>query len=138
MGATESRRAHAPRQKSNRLKLSHSIATNSHLRIERKAIGPTARKSAHDALKRSLAAPTIVRLARGAIKTERHMGQGFPMLDQERPDAFEMPAVGNTVAFQIQRRDCGKEFPELRMKRWLATSEHHLFDPHRVARVPRS
>jgi len=47
-----------------------------------------------------------------------------------------MPAIGHKATFQIQRCHCGKKFPEIRMQRWLAASEHHLLNTHRVARVP--
>jgi hypothetical protein len=64
------------------------------------------------------------------------MGHGFPILDQERPNTFEMPAVSHKAAFQIQPGDRSKKVPEIGVKRGLAPSEHDLFDAHRLARVP--
>ena len=77
-----------------------------------------------------------MRLSSRTIKTESHMSDGRTMLDQERPNAFEMPAVSDKAAAQIERGNRRKDLPEIRMERWLAAGEHHLLDTHQVARIP--
>src|SRR4030095_7799619 len=135
MGETQSGCTQSRGKESNRLKLGQRIASNSYLHIERELTGPTARKSAQDAIEGSFAAPTVVRFAGCPIKTERHMGHGFAVFAHQRPDPFEVPAIGYKAAFQVQLCHRSDKFSEIRMKCWLATSEHDLLDAHRVARV---
>src|SRR6476659_3708724 len=98
MGKTKSGCSQARGKESNRFKLWNRIAANADLCIKRELTGPTAGKSAHDAIERPVAAPTIVLFAGGSIKAERHMSHSFAMIHDKRPNAIEMPAVGYKAA----------------------------------------
>src|SRR5206468_2616098 len=88
-----------------------------------------------DAGEGTVAAPAVVRLAGGPVETEGDVRHRGPMLDEERPDALEMPSVGDETARQLQLAERRENVAEPAVQRGLAAGEHDVFDAHRVPRL---
>src|SRR6185369_15373043 len=108
--------AQASRKDGDLLELFHQVAADNDLDRERQLRHVTARKSAHDALERSVTTPAIVIFARHAVETKSHVRQRRTVFLKRRPDAIEVPPVGDEADCQTRIADGAERFDEMWMQ----------------------